>query len=364
MGLSVFIFHRTAGEVVISSLSSDGHYVITTDAKNTAILWNLETKNKTILSHDANMYSAYWIKHTDYYMWQDLKTKKVHVMNSVTNQEVKLLHLKFLVYGQAMSADMKYYVASDANWNILASNNNYLKLVVKHYTDVPGFEGANKIINFTMLGNDKVLASGFGNAGANDNTDVTGVFLFDLNILKPIHDYIGNQVQTFATVSPDGKYVVAGDGSGNIFIWGLKTGKRLIRNAQLYLGLLQKNGSKDYHKWTFDNSKLIKVPSEFNQAEAGTQINSIKFIDKTHYLVFYNASHFAVLFSIKSPWPIKYLNLGASPMPALKYFERDQSMDTSPSTHTLVMAKETAPGILVYKYNPKTQTLKKVWDAS
>ena len=49
-------------------------------------------------------------------------------------------------------------------------------------------------------------------------------------------------------------------------------------------------------------------------------------------------------------------------MPAMNYFERDQSMDTSPSTHTLVMAKETRSGIIVYHYDPTAQTLTKVWD--
>ena len=38
-----------------------------------------------------------------------------------------------------------------------------------------------------------------------------------------------------------------------------------------------------------------------------------------------------------------------------------QAIDTSPSAHVLVMAMSGKNGILVYHYNPTTQTLKQVW---
>ncbi len=91
---------------------------------------------------------------------------------------------------------------------------------------------------------------------------------------------------------------------------------------------------------------------------------SIKYIDKDHYLVFNNGSHYAVLYKTLNPKPLKYLNLGNKPLLATFNLERDQSMDTSPSTHILVMAKDQEPGIIVYRYNPKTKTLKKIWNAS
>ena len=56
------------GNVMVTSVSSDGHYAITTDDKNVAVLWDLKARGKKILSRHANMYSAYWIKNTPYYM--------------------------------------------------------------------------------------------------------------------------------------------------------------------------------------------------------------------------------------------------------------------------------------------------------
>lgn len=357
----LLIKKHSTGDVVKTALSADAHYAITTDAKNNAVLWDLQKHTKTILSHNANMYSAYWVLNTPYYLWQSLKEKTVHVINVNRNKEVSTIQPKTLAYGEALSQNLKNYVMSDVNWNIYLLQNKRSFQLARNYTSGT-FEGANKIINFTFLDNNKILSSGM----AYPTGDLQwGPTLWDLNQKKPIRNYIGNMVQTFATISPDGKYVVAGDGNGaNLFVWNTNTGKRVYRGANIYSGIANTHNSEDYRKWTHDNSQLIKMPSDFASANVGGTIQSIKFIDKDHYLVFHNGSYYAILYSVHSPWPIKYLNLGAHPMPALKYFERDQSMDTSPSTHTLVMAKETAPGILVYKYNPKTQTLEKVWDAS
>lgn len=281
----------------------------------------------------------------------------MHILNAKTGQDKEVLHLKFLVYGQAMSTDLNYYVASDWEWNIFSSRGNYLKLLVRNYTGVPGFEGANKLINFTFLDNNKVLASGFGNANANDKEDVSGTFLFDLNTFKPINDYIGNVVQTFATISPDGKYVVAGDmNGGNLFVWDVKSGKQklhVVANMPVYG--YTKEGD------IITNKNMPKPPSDFyNHCD----IISIKYIDADNYLVFEHQSHHAILYKTLNSTLIKYFDLGTAPWPAIFNLERDQSMDTSPSAHILVMAKDQEPGIMVYHYDPKKQTLEKVWDGN
>jgi hypothetical protein len=43
---------------------------------------------------------------------------------------------------------------------------------------------------------------------------------------------------------------------------------------------------------------------------------------------------------------------------------RDQAIDTSPSAHVLVIARESGEGISVYKYDPQKQTLTKVWEGN
>lgn len=42
-------------------------------------------------------------------------------------------------------------------------------------------------------------------------------------------------------------------------------------------------------------------------------------------------------------------------------FRRDQAIDTSPSAHILVMSMAKKNGIIVYKYDPTTQTLNREW---
>ena len=350
-----FFMHKsTGGEIAVASISSNGNYAITTDAKNTAILWNIQAHKKIILSHNANMYSAYWIKNTPYYLWQDLKTKQVHITDVTTSKDIQLLHLKFLVYGQVMSSNLKYYAASDVNWNILASSGDYLKLLIKHQNDVPGFEGANKLLNFVITNDGELLSSGFSATDPNSLTDSTGIYLYDLNTMKVIHQFYGNMVQTFATISPDGKYVVSGDMNAWQYIWELKTEKKMF-------SLLGSHHILKYKKSgavvTDDN---IIIPPKDLYSDV---IFSIKYIDNNHYLVFNHDTHYAILYETLNPKPIKYLDLGTTPWPATDALERDQAMDTSPSAHVLVIAKRDGPGIMVYNYNPKTQTLAKVWDA-
>jgi WD40 repeat protein len=357
----LFTSYYKTGNGMVLSMSSDGRYAIETTDKNYAILWDISRHKKSIISNHANMYSAYWVKNSSYYLWQSLSDKVVHVIDNSSGQEVKTFKPVVLVYGEALSSNLKNYVVSDWNWSIYLYQHNQRYQLAKMFTSGT-FEGANKLINFTFLNNNKILASGM----AYPTGDLRwGPSLFDLIAKKTMRKYLGNMVQTFATISPDGKYVVAGDGNGaNLFVWDRNTGKKIYRGVNIFSGKLLTHGSDDESKLTYDDSKLIKVPKAFDDSDAGMEILSIKFIDQTEYLVFYMYSHYAVLYSVTSPWPIKYLNLGASPKPAMDYYERDESIDSSPSTHTLVVAKEHEPGIMVYHYNPNTKTLKKIWDAS
>ncbi|MSP53972.1 MAG: hypothetical protein EXR81_07035 [Gammaproteobacteria bacterium] len=352
--MGVYFYHdnQTGGNIMITSLSSDAHYAITTDDKDYAILWDLQKHTKKIISRDADAYSAYWIKSTPYYMWQNWKTKIIYVTDVNSGQDIKTFHPNFIVFGQAMSADLKYNVASDIDWNIWVGKDSVLKKMSRNYDDANGFY--NKLINFTMVDNDKVLTSGLASGNADDSKDRTGVFLWDLNTSKPIHDYIGNIVQTFAVISPDGKYVVAGDMDvGNLFVWDLKTGKQKIYVAanQPVIGYTKDGIITDPH--------TIKPPTDYYR---NYNIISVQYIDAEHYLVFNHQSHYTILYQTLNPKPLKYLDVGTDPWPATFNQERDQSMDTSPSAHILVMAKDQEPGIMVYHYDPKKQTLEKVWD--
>jgi WD40 repeat protein len=347
------------GEIATLSISSDGRYVISVDAKNFAILWDVRKRQKIILSRNANMYSAYWIKNTSYFMWQDLNTKIIYVIDVDTNKNISKIKTDFLVYGQAISSDLHYFVASDVNWNIFVYDTQHYYLLARHYDDMPGFY--DKLINFTFLSNDKLLTSGMGSAAAEDPKDATGIFLWDLKTLKPIHDYIGNILQTFATISPDGQYVVAVDSNSRQIVWETQTGEKIVNIL----------GGEPVIKYNRDGSittdeNIIPSPKDYVDSDGQPSIRflSVKFIDATHYLRFNTGTPYAVLYEVTNPKLLKYIPLGRHPLPSVNYYERDQAIDTAPDAHILVMAKENEGGILVYQYDPEKQTLTKIWNGS
>jgi hypothetical protein len=132
--------------------------------------------------------------------------------------------------------------------------------------------------------------------------------------------------------------------------------------ASLYHGILKKNGSDDYEKWTFDNTGLIPPPEDLNASVGGATL-AIKFIDQHHYLRFLTYSPYAVLFHIDNPLPLKYLYLGRNPLPAVRDYVRNAAMDTAPEAGILVMGQQYGEGILVYRYDSERQELERVWVA-
>ena len=368
VGIIFFSQKDQTGEIAMLGISSDGHYAISTDAKGLAILWDIKNKQKTIIAQNTNTYSAYWVKNTPYFIWQSLD-KTVHVMDVNTRQEIKTLHPNFLVFGEAISSDLKNYIASDVGYNVFLFSDGSIKQLASYYSSAD-FDGANKVINFTFLNNDTVLASGMAMADAK-----VGPTLWDLTKGKTIRNYIGNMVQTFANISPDGQYVVAGDSEGLSFVWNTQTGKQLFEVDDLMFGHYDPNGFDPHsavRAGSFDPSTIIaKEPPDFGSGSAANgAVMSIKFIDATHYLSFMgrdideSPTPYAILYKVDDPRAQKYIPLGRHPYPALYYYERDQAIDTAPDAHILVMGKENEGGILVYQYDPEKQTLTKIWNGN
>ncbi len=356
-----YCYYFGPGVIFTLGVSSDGQYVFSIDEKHNAVLWNLKDHTHKTIDKRANVYSAYFIKNSDDFMWQNLHTGDVIVQN-VDGKEANRFQLKFPVYGQAMSSDLNYYVASDIDWNIYLRKNNQLSFLQKGY-DGANFLGAQKLINFTFLGNDKLLTSGLASGAAEDPKYITGVFLWNLTTGKYLHDYMGNISLTFATISPDGQYVVGGDVGTWGYIWDTKTGKLFSQIWDFWYGIPTKQ-DKSGENIAFDKSSLIDVPADFADEDniKNSWILSLKFIDHDHFLRFTTGIPYAVLYPITNPKPQKYFPLGRHPWPAVNQYYRDQAIDTSWQAHILVMGKEYKGGILVYQYDPEKQTLTKVWD--
>jgi len=90
----------------VVSLSSDGQYAITSGADKRITLWNLKNRKAKIISTDANIYSAYFIKNTHNFIWQDLKENKVYVQD-VNENIIKTFRPGFL--GRDPFPSLEYY---------------------------------------------------------------------------------------------------------------------------------------------------------------------------------------------------------------------------------------------------------------
>ncbi len=381
-----YCIHRqnSAGLVMVTSVSSDGNYAITTDLSRKAILWNLKGHTKKILDHKANIYSAYFIKNSNNFMWQHDSNNEVMVENT-SGKVIKKFNPGFPTYGQVMSTDLRNYVAGDEDWQLYLMNNNQIQ---KIKLDKGGFLGGQKLQNIALtsdgqyfitsgLGSDKEyekrhpLAKGPNSLTGNyDPTQKVSFheepILWDIATGHPIRNYLGNDGKTFATISPDGKYIVAGDEDTWGYVWQANSAEKLFQLWPIWSGKpLGKNLKTGLYE--YDASQLkIMPPKDFRQSDGMklSDIFSLKFIDQTHYLRFTTyVPNYAILYSITNPKPLKYLPLGNYPKISVDDYTRDQSIDTSPQAHVLVTGKINQGGILVYKYDPTTQVLTKVWNS-
>ncbi len=209
------------------------------------------------------------------------------------------------------------------------------------------FLGAQKLINLSLHKN-KLLASSFDH-----------VLLYNL-AGKQLHDYQRNLSKTIAIFSPDGKYVLSGDEGGSTYVFNTEN-----QSEYILWGLIEGDHPSDINnvkkKWL--HGKVISQPKAFDAVNADATL-SLKFIDRTHFLRFTIDVPYVILYKLGNPKPLKYIKLGKNPMPSVTDYTRDQSIDTSWKNHILVTGKAWDNGIIVYRYDPKTQTLKKIWQPS
>src|SRR5262245_14541862 len=64
---------------MVVSVSSDGNYAVSSHLNGELVLWDIKNKTRKIITNNANIYSAYFIKNSNQFMWQDDTTDKVFV---------------------------------------------------------------------------------------------------------------------------------------------------------------------------------------------------------------------------------------------------------------------------------------------
>ncbi len=362
--LSLFIFcfkegYATQG-IDIVSVSTDGHYALTTDESEQAILWDLQAKKSQVVGKNVHVFSAYFIPNTHDYLWQD-QDKIIHIQN-IEGKKIDTFILPFFVFGQAMTSDQKYYLAGDIAEGLHLRENGQWQVLIPADTDD---DTGQSLGNGSELMADKPYNISIDSAQKIFIESNFSVKLWNLTTGKLIRKYQGNIGKTFATLSPDGKYIVSGDEQPHGFVLDTTSGTAILKLWDIWYGTPTKQDQFG-NNIAFDTTGLIDVPKDFTQKDGfqSSAILSLKFIDQTHYLRFTTYVPYAILYNITDPKPTKYFPLGTHPWPAVNYYARDQAIDTSWQAHVLVVGKEDSDGILVYQYDPQKQTLTKVWDGS
>ncbi len=356
-------------QAMVVSVSTDGRYVLSSHQDKTLVLWDLHQKSKTTISNQSNIYSAYFIKGTDKFLWQDLNDT-VHVQDIAGNTIKTFLH--FPTYGHVMSQNLDVYFSSDQNWNIFSGFEQTLQ-AVKQDGVVPSFF-SGKLLNMSLSHErDILLSSGYGSRPSDSEpikkippinpeqrfSYYAGVVLWDAKSLKPRYKLSGHSAKTTATLSPDGRYVVSGSENGVGFVWKTDTGESYQDLGSIFHGVLNKNDTEDSEKWTWDNKGLIRPPESWDSHHAA--ILALKFIDNAHFLQFTTYEPYAILYHVDNPLPLKYLPLGREPFPSVSDYSRNAAIDTAPDAGILVTGQRDGGGIIAYKYNLKKQGLEKIW---
>ncbi len=363
---------------MVISVSSDGDYAIATNTNKQAVLWNLQAHTYKIIFKNANIYSAYFIKNTDDFMYQNDATNEVVVENT-SGQIIKTFNPGFATYGQVMTSDLNNYFASDENFIIykvsFPQNNRSIIFdpvcppdhanpsapsdVV--FVGCASFEGAGQLFGLTLTPDQQSLV-GAADGGFNVWNVATGKLLVQSG---------KNDAETVAAINPDGHYLVTGDIMDRAIYYNLKSNK--------WVG------------YFYSMPVLPEAAAYYAQGYYPQEILAVKFIARDSLLVFAHGEgspfNYAALFNpmVMTPiknsfkdspflynvYPIKYLPLIPNAATDMNQqddwpltsddFSRDQAIDTSPSAHVLVMSQQNANGIIVYHFDPETQTLVREW---
>lgn len=356
---------RTSSAMIVS-VSSDGQYAVSSHLNGEIMLWNLTRHSKKLIATHADIYSAYFIKQSHLFMWQD-QHNVVHVQD-VKGKVVLQFSNNFPVYGQVISADLKQYFASDESWNLYQGSAKNQKLIKSAY-DSNGFLSSGKLLNMTLSNNNQLLLTSGDAEHAYDDVPLSagvsakdaaklkydvgpinaslleGVVLWNAHSGQPLFKFPGNEVKTYATISPDNKYIVSGDENEFLLVWNAHTGK----------------------KYFTVSDDMPDIPDDIDNPLLKNHVNAIqtiKFIDNNNdYLRFtYLSFNYAVLYHVSNPNLLKFISLGNNTWPVVNDYERDEAIDTAPDAGILVMGVADTSGIIVYRYNSKAQSLQKIWE--
>ena len=380
----IFIFYqynRTA-PIISLSVSTDGRYVVSghvgrnTDPSNPIgqlVLWDIEKKTKTVLSKNANAFSAMFIPDSHEFMWQD--DKDIIYMQNVDGQVIKSFQHPFTLQNHRMTADKSFYLSADM-WNHLYKG--YENDITPIYTDGASI---SKPVDLSIVGDyflsvtapcsdpdspvaETQLTANPINPSEYKKNSYDGVILWNKNTLKPVAKLNGNCGATNGLISPDGKWVITGGENGAYYMWEINN-----LNNRLSLAF-QDEYIKNENIKKYDKNEVLYIPKEIEERGISMGKVAYAFITETEFIGLGKSENkdgdgneFASLFTIGNPWVKGYVEIGNNPSISTNYFQRNLSVSSSPKAHILVTGQATGGGINVYKYHPEKMELEKIWVA-
>ena len=379
--IALFIYlHQQTDPVISLSVSTDGRYAISGHAarktnsvspRGQMVLWDIEKKQKTILSDNANSFSALFIPDSHEFMWQD-QNDIVHMQN-VEGQEIKSFKHPH-VQNHRITADKSFYLSVDFWGRIYKGYGDEIQPV---YTD--GGPTINpyslSIVDNYFLSvtdtchglDDPVVETNLTanpvNPSSSKKSSYDGVTLWDKNTLKPIAKLIGNCGSTNGLISPDGKWVITGGENTTYYMWEIDN----LNNRQ---PLSIPNNWGIYDEEKYKNDKSIPLPEKLKDEPVSVGTVAYAFLSETDYVGLGRSGRkngegfqFAALYKAGKPWIKAYVEIGNNPSISTNYFQRNLSVSSSPTAHILVTGQATGGGINVYKYHPDKMELEKIWVA-
>ena len=381
--ITLFIWLRQQTTPVISlSVSTDGRYVVSGHADRKAhpskpigqlVLWDIEKKTKTVLSKNANAFSAMFIPDSHEFMWQD--DKDIIYMQNVDGQVIKSFQHPFTLQNHRITANKSFYLSADMYNHLYLGQEDALKPV---YTDGAA---TSKPVDLSIVGdyflsvtptchgpNDPVAETNLTanpiNPSEYKKSSYDGVTLWDKNTLKPVAKLNGNCGATNGLISPDGKWVITGGENGAYYMWEINN-----LNNRLSLAF-QDEYIKNENIKKYDKNEVLYIPKEIEERGISMGKVAYAFVTETEFIGLGKSENkdgdgneFASLFTTGNPWVKGYVEIGNNPSISTNYFQRNLSVSSSPKAHILVTGQATGGGINVYKYHPEKMELEKIWVA-
>ena len=377
-----FSVHAKTDPAMSVSVSTDGHYVVSGHVGRNAdpsnpigqlVLWDIEKKTKTVLSKNANAFSAMFIPDSHEFMWQD--DKDIIYMQNVDGQVIKRFEHPFTVQNHRMTADKSFYLSADM-WNHLYKG--YENDITPIYTDGASI---SKPVDLSVVGDyflsvtapcsapdspvaEAQLTANPINPSEYKKNSYDGVILWNKNTLKPVAKLNGNCGATNGLISPDGKWVITGGENGAYYMWEINN-----LNNRLSLAF-QDEYIKNENIKKYDKNEVLYIPKEIEERGISMGKVAYAFITETEFIGLGKSENkdgdgneFASLFTIGNPWVKGYVEIGNNPSISTNYFQRNLSVSSSPKAHILVTGQATGGGINVYKYHPEKMELEKIWVA-